>query len=306
MQPAAPLRRKDLAAVVMVVAIWGSNFAVMKVGLASFTPFQMGAGRFLFACVPLALLLPRPAVRTRWLIAFGLTQGVGQFGLLFVALQVGMSAALASVLMQTQAFFSALFGALLLREHVMTPLKVGMVFALAGLACFAANFRLAPGDASTTGVGLALTLGAAAMWALSNSVVRKAQADAGSFEPVSFVAWSSAVPVLPLLALSWCFDDTAAHANWLHVPWQGWLVLAFLGWLATDLAYGLWTALHKRYPARRVAPFSLGVPLVGLATGVTLLGERVAPLQWLGAALVLCALVSVLLGPWLAVRRRAA
>jgi O-acetylserine/cysteine efflux transporter len=288
--------RADLAALVAVVVIWGLNFVVMKVGLAYFTPFQLGAGRFVFAVLPLALFIRVPAVRRRWLLAFGLAQGVGQFGFLFVALHVGMTAALASVLMQTQVFFTAAFGVVLLRERIGTALKIGMGFAAAALACFALNAWRAHGAAGVTGWGLALTLASAAMWAASNIVVRKAQHESGGFEPLAFVVWSSAVAIVPFLLMSWCIDPPQAHANWLHAPWQGWAALAVLGWMATSLAYGLWTGLLKRFPASRVAPFSLGVPLIGLAAGILLLGEALAPLQWLGALLVFCALGFVLFG----------
>ncbi|MCG2591699.1 EamA family transporter [Ramlibacter sp. XY19] len=305
MQAAPQLKPRDILAILVVVLVWGMNFVVMKVGLASFTPFQMGAGRFVFAFLPLALLVPRPSVRARWVLAFGLTQGLGQFGFLFVALHVGMTAALASVLMQTQVFFTALLGVLLLHERIGGALKGGMACAALGLACFAANFALAPGSSAVTGWGLVLNLASAASWAASNIVVRKAQQEGSAFEPLSFVAWASAVPILPFLGLSWLLDPPAAQANWLHAPWQAWGALAILGWLATNLAYGLWTGLLKRFPASRVAPFSLGVPLIGLLAGILLLGERVTGLQWLGALLVFCALACVLVGPQLARRRPA-
>jgi O-acetylserine/cysteine efflux transporter len=295
--PPPQLKPRDILSILVVVVIWGMNFVVMKVGLASFTPFQMGAGRFLFAFLPLALLVPRPAVRARGVLAFGLTQGLGQFGFLFVALHVGMTAALASVLMQTQVFFTALLGVLLLHERIGGALKGGMAFAAAGLACFVVNIALAPGTSAVTGLGLVLNLASAASWAASNIVVRKAQQEGKAFDPLSFVAWASAVPILPFLALSALLDPPQAHANWLHAPWQAWLTLAILGWLATNLAYGLWTGLLKRFPASRVAPFSLGVPLIGLLAGIVLLGERIAALQWLGALLVFCALACVLVGP---------
>ena len=283
-----------------MVVIWGMNFVVMKIGLASVTPFQMGAGRYLFAFLPLAFLLRRPPAKVRWLLAFGLTQGVGQFGLLFVALQLGMTAALASVLLQTQVFFSALFGVTMLRERVHGALVGGMVFASAGLACFAATAWLTPSAASVTASSLLLTLGAASMWALSNIIVRAAQQDQADFDPLAFVVWCSGVPILPFVAMSWYFDPPAAQENWLRAPWSAWSALAFLGWVATDLGYGLWTRLLKRFPASRVAPFSLGVPLIGMAAGIVLLGEQVTPFQWLGALLVLCALGCVVTGPYLA------
>jgi O-acetylserine/cysteine efflux transporter len=291
-----PFRPVDLVAIVVVVVIWGLNFVVMKVGLAYFTPFQLGAGRFAFAFLPLALRIPIPRVRRRWLVAFGLAQGVGQFGFLFVALHAGMTAALASVLLQTQVFFTAALGVVLLGERIGGPLRVGFGFAAAGLACFAANATATQAGSGVGGAALGLTLASAAMWATSNIVVRKAQRESGGFHPVGFVVWSSAVAILPFLLMSWWLDPAQVQGNWAHAPWQGWLALAVLGWLATSLAYGLWTGLLKRYPASRVAPFSLGVPLIGLVAGIALLGEVVTPLQWAGAFLIFCALGCVLFG----------
>lgn len=296
-----PLEPRDLASILLVVVTWGVNFVVMKVGLHSLTPFQLGAGRYLFAFLPLAFFIRPPRVPVRWLLAFGLAQGVGQFGLLFVALHVGMSAALASVLVQTQVFFSALLGVTLLHERIAAPLKTGMVFAVAGLGCFAWQSSAAGGE--VTAWGLVLTLASAVMWAASNIVVRKVRQEASDFDPLAFVVWCSGVPILPFLALSGWFDPAAAHANWLQAPWSAWLAIAFLGWIATDLGYGLWTRLLQRFPASRVAPFSLGVPLIGLGAGILFLGERVAPLQWAGAALVSCALACVVSGALRPARR---
>ena len=108
--PAAALGPRDLLSALAVVVLWGLNFVVMKWGLRSFTPFQLGVMRYLFAALPLVLFVRPPRLHWRWVLMFGLMQGVGQFGFLFVGLKVGMTAALASVLMQTQVFFTALFG----------------------------------------------------------------------------------------------------------------------------------------------------------------------------------------------------
>lgn len=55
-------------------------------------------------------------------------------------------------------------------------------------------------------------------------------------------------------------------------------------------------ALLKRHPANRVAPFSLGVPVVGLAAGLLLLGENITSWQWAGIALVVAALACAMFG----------
>lgn len=299
----APLTGRDLAAALAVVVIWGLNFVAMKFALRHFTPFQLGAARYVFAALPLVLLLPRPRVAPHWLLAYGLTQGVGQFGFLFLALHVGMTAALASVLMQTQVFFTALLAFVLLHERLTRPQQGGLLLAALGLVAFAMNYAAPAGGAAvaTTALGFVLNLGAAAMWGASNIVARRVQQETGgAFDATAFVVWSSLVPIVPFIAASRAFDDAALRWQWTDAPWPAWAAVAYLGWVATITAYGLWTGLLKRHPANRVAPFSLAVPVVGITAGMLLLNESVTPWQWLGIALVVAALATVMLGPRLA------
>jgi O-acetylserine/cysteine efflux transporter len=298
------LSGRELLAALAIVVIWGVNFVFMKFGLRDFTAFQLGAGRYLLAVVPLVLVIRPPRLYWKWVVLYGLFQGVGQFGFLFTALMAGMTASLASVLMQTQVFFTALFGFVLLREKPGRPLQLGLLLAALGLACFGMNY-VAPGAAgATTALGFLLNLCSAAMWAASNIVARKAQQASGSFNALGFVVWASLVPIAPFVLLSLWFDPPASRWHWMDAAWSSWVAVAFLGWIATVAAYGMWTALLKRHPANRVAPFSLGVPVVGIAAGMLVLGETVSGWQWAGIVLVVAALACVLLGPSLALRLR--
>jgi O-acetylserine/cysteine efflux transporter len=272
----APLMGLDLLAALGVVVIWGLNFVAMKFSLRDFTPFQLGTFRYVFAVLPLLLFIKKPALSWRWLLPAGLAQ-LGQFGLLFVALQVGMTAALASVLMQTQVFFTTLLGIILLHERLSGPLRAGLVLAAAGLACFAVN--LGGGSGGITLLSLLLNLGAASMWAVSNIIV-----------------WMSLVPILPFAAMAWCFEPAATRWQWTHASFGAWAGVAYLGWFATVAAYAMWTWLLKRHAANRVAPFSLGVPVIGLAAGMLALGETVSAWQWAGSACVVMALAVVMFG----------
>ena len=185
-------------------------------------------------------------------------------------------------------------------ERVHRPLKVGLALAGAGLLAFGASYAQAGQRASIA--GFALCIGAAAMWALSNIVVRQAQRATPRFEVLPFMVWSSLIPILPFAAMSLVADGLEAQAIWARAHWHTWASAAYLGWFATMMGYALWTGLLQRHPANRVAPFSLGVPLIGVAAGMLLLGERIAPLQWLGTALLLAALASVMLGPLIRAR----
>jgi O-acetylserine/cysteine efflux transporter len=288
--------RRDLAAAFAVVLIWGTNFVAMKLALREFTPFQLGAARYVFAVLPLVLLVRPPRLAAKWLLLYGLTQGVGQFGLLFLSLRVGMSAALASVLLQAQVFFTALFGFALLREPVGPSLRRGLVLAALGLGCFAASYAGPRGAAQSSVIGFLLCLASSAMWSASNIVVRRAQRSTPQFEVVPFMAWSSLVPIVPFVLLSFVFDPAGTHWTWSGASWQAWASVAYLGWCATILAYALWTGLLKRYPANRVAPFSLAVPAIGVAVGMIVLGDRISPWQWAGTAFLCAALAMVVFG----------
>jgi O-acetylserine/cysteine efflux transporter len=290
-----PFVGRDLFAALGVVVIWGLNFVAMKYSLRDFTPFQLGTFRYIFAVLPLLLLVRRPKLSWRWLVPAGLAQ-FGQFGLLFVALQVGMTAALASVLMQTQVFFTTLLGVVLLHERLSGPLRVGLALAAIGLACFAANFIAGDATGGITLASLVLNLLAASMWAASNVIARRAQQAQPGYDPLQFVVWMSIVPILPFALMAWIFDPADSHWAWTHASAGAWLGVAYLGWFATVAAYALWTWLLKRHPANRVAPFSLGVPVIGLAAGMITLGERVTPWQWAGSACVVAALVVVMFG----------
>ncbi len=298
---------RDYLSALAVVVIWGLNFVFMKFALHDFTPFQLGAARYVFAVLPLILFIKRPQMDVKWLLMYGLFQGVGQFGFVFVALKVGMTAALASVLMQTQVFFTALFSLLLLGERPSRSLQIGLLLAAAGLTCFAMNY-IAPqagNTPATTLFGFIFCVAGASMWAASNMVVRKAQQSLTrdtSFDAVAFLVWSSVVPILPFIGLTLLFDAESTRWRWLAAPWSSWLSVAFLGWVATIIAYAMWTSLLKRHPANRVAPFSLGVPVVGITAGMLVLGEQITSWQWGGIALVVAALLTVMFGQRVAAR----
>ena len=292
MSQSSTFSNKEIAVALTVVVIWGLNFVAMKLSLREFTPMQLGAARYLFAAAPLLLLFKPQLVPWRVLATYGLLQGVGQFGLLFLALQLGMSASLASVLMQTQVFFTALLGWFLLRERL-TRTQIGSMFlALLGLLCFGMHF----GNPNAQGVdfsisGFVLTLCAAFMWGASSIAARKLQQKHPGYDALQFVMWSSIFPVIPFLALSYCMDGPQAFFRLTEVSAMAWVGAIYLGLLATVTAYGLWTWLLKRKPANQVAPIGLGVPVIGLLAGMGILGEslsgwQIAGIVWIGASLI--------------------
>ncbi|EXF44310.1 mtultidrug ABC transporter permease [Pseudomonas sp. BAY1663] len=282
---------RDLLLALVVIVVWGLNFVVIMVGLHDVPPMLLGALRFMLAAVPAVFFVKRPQVPLRWLLAYGLTISLGQFAFLFSAMKVGMPAGLASLVLQSQAFFTLFFAVLFLGEHLRRANLLGLLVAAAGLVLIGTQ-----ADRGMTLAGFVLTLGAASMWALGNIVTRKF----GKVNLVGLVVWGSLVPPLPFLALSlWLEGPTAIELALRGLGVDTLLVLVYLAFGATLLGYGLWSRLLSRYPASQVAPFSLLVPVVGLSSSALLLGERLGPLQLAGALLVMLGLVVNVWGGWL-------
>jgi O-acetylserine/cysteine efflux transporter len=280
------LSRGDWVRALLVITIWGLNFVVMKWGVATLTPLFLCALRFMAASLPF-LLFVRPPRNLRWgvVAAYGLVQGVGQFGLLLSAMKVGMPAGMASVVLQTQAFITMLMAAALLGEKPQRWQWLGLCIAIGGLVFIGAAHGSSPADMPL--LGFLLVVGAAAMWAGSNLLTRMA-AQQGHYDPVSFIVWSSLFPIVPLLLLAWWLEGGDTVLRQVQtIGWRELGVVAYLALLSTLVGYGLWTRLLQRYAASTVAPLSLLVPVVGLLSAMLLLGERPSLWQWLGTAGVL-------------------
>jgi O-acetylserine/cysteine efflux transporter len=274
------------------------NFVVIKVGLHGMPPMLLGALRFTLAAFPAVFFVRRPQLPLRWLLAYGLTISFGQFAFLFAAMYVGMPAGLASLVLQAQAFFTLGLASVFLHERFRVQNLVGLVAAAAGLAVIGLQ-----GGHTMTAAGFLLTLCAAASWALGNIVTKRL----AKVDLVGLVVWASLIPPLPFFALSYVFEGPQRIATaFSAISASSVFAVVYLAFVATLLGYSLWSQLLSRYPASQVAPFSLLVPIIGLASASLLLGEQLGPMQIAGAAFVMMGLVINVLGRWMVQRLEAA
>ena len=275
--------RRHVLLALLVVLVWGANFVVIHVGLDTFPPLLFVALRFA-AMAPIGLLVLRrgPGVPVRWVVAIGLFISAGQFGLLFVSLDRGMPAGLASLVLQVQVLFTIAIAVAVLGERPSRRQIAGAAVALGGLGVIAA------GRAEAVPLGaMALCLAAGASWAVGNVCTRVARPP----DPIALVMWSALVPPLPLIGLSFAFEGS--HRIWhalSHPQAGGVLALTYVIVLSTVFGYGAWTWLLARHAASRVAPFTLLVPVVGIAAAWVALGERPSTVELLGGLVVIAGL----------------
>lgn len=289
---------RDLSLAFATIVVWGLNFAVIKVGVAGVPPLLLGALRFLLAVFPAVFFLRPPKVPLRLYLAYGLLISVGQFSLLFTAIHVGMPTGLASLVLQSQAFFTLVLASWWLGERWGLHQLAGLALAGIGLVLIGASH-----GAQMPLLGFGLTVAAALAWA-SGNVVSRLVARHGPMNQLAFVVWAGLVPPLPFLGLSLWLEGPDAIGQALRgLTWESLAAVAYLAWAATLFGYGVWTYLLSRHPANKVAPFSLLVPVVGLSAGWVLFGEAMRPVHWAGGALLMLGLALNLWGqrlaPWL-------
>lgn len=292
MHSTLPLRHFLLA--LAVVAVWGTNFVVIKLALGHMPPLLFATLRFALAVLPAIFFLPRPAVPWRNLAAYGLLIGVGQFGLLFVALNGHISPGLASLVIQVQVFFTIALAMRLSGERLQRLQWLALALATGGIAIIVLHT-----DGGTTLLGLGLILLAAMSWAGGNIVSRKA----GRVNMVSYVVWSSAFAVPPLAVLCLATEGWDAVATGLRdANATTWAAVAWQAWGNSLFGYAAWGWLLARYPAATVTPMALLVPLFGMGSSALWLGESLPGWKLTAAALVMGGLALNLLWPHLRAR----
>lgn len=275
-----PVRHILLA--LLVVAIWGFNFVVIKLSVEALPPILAAALRFAAAALP-AVFFIRPPRAPFWLVVgFGLAFGFALYGFLNLSLAWGMSAGLSSLVLQTQAFFTMALAFALLGERPSRYQVTGALVAFAGIGVIAVE-RMA----ATALLPLGMTLLAALSWGVANVLTKKA----GRVNAVAFTVWGALVAPIPLLGLSLLVEGPAVIGAALSgFSWSDAGLIAFLAYPATLLGGAIWSWLLGRHPASVVAPFTLLVPITGLLSGYLVLGEVITPIEIGGAVLVIAGL----------------
>jgi O-acetylserine/cysteine efflux transporter len=274
---------------IAVMAVWGTNFVVIRIALDHLPPLTLALLRFVLAFFPLALFLPKPAARWSNLAAYGVLIGAGQFGVLFTAMRADITPGLASLVVQTQVFFTIFLAVRLGGERVGAHQIAGLLLAGGGLGLIAAY-----SNGSATPLGLALVLLAALSWACGNMVSRQASPT----NMLAYVVWASAFAAPPLLVFALLLEGPEAMLTgiraadaptWAAVLWQS------VG--NTMFGYAAWGWLLNRHPAATVAPMALMVPVFGMGASALFLGEPLQSWKLIAFALVMAGLALGMLWP---------
>jgi len=278
---------KDTVLVLVVILIWGANFTVIKVGLEEIPPVLFSALRFAIVALPAVFFIPFPKTSFWNVLGVGIFLGVIKFSLLFISMDVGVGAGLASLLLQSQVVFTIVLSVIIFKEEIKKHQMQGIVLAVIGFCLF-----FFTKEGSLTILGLVLILLAGFFWSISNLIMKRMK----KVDLLHFMVWASLIPPLPLAILSY-FTETSDPISLLQdTSMQLWMAVLYTGFISTLLAFAIWGHLLKTYTAATVTPFALLIPVVGMLTSRIFLNEHLGSLEIIGALIVMLGLFICVLG----------
>jgi O-acetylserine/cysteine efflux transporter len=282
------MKLSHLLLAILITAIWGINFSVIKSGLSSVDPFILAGIRFTLCALPALFFIKKPDVPWRYIIGYGLVFGIGLWGLVNLGIKAGLSAGIASLLLQFSAFFTILLGSVVFKESLTRYQIAGFALACTGLLSIVFIT-----DGSVTFSGTLLVLAGAIAWSIANIIIKRS----ATKQIFAFLVWSSAFSPLPLFLLDWLVNGSNGYTALVsHVDYRAVLSILFQVYPNTLFGYWVWNSLLKQYPISTVAPLSLLVPVFGILGSMAIFGEAISSLKILALLLIISGLVVGLYG----------
>ena len=280
------MKGRDLLLIMVVMAIWGLNFSMIKLGVTEMDPLLIAAARFFCATFPIIFFIRRPNVPWRYLLGYGLVFGTGIWGMASSSITFGLSSGMASVLLQLDVLTTVLVGVLFYKEIISTRMWLGMTIALAGLLV-----SIMYTNSNVTLAGTIFILISAVCWPLAGVIVRQS----GSRSAFAFTIWGMLFAPLPLIGLSVLLNGVEileiTYRQWNS---NAWLSVLFQAYPTTLFGYWVWNKMLLRYPMSQMAPLTLLVSVFALVSGYFIYGEQLSSAQWISCAAFLVGIGLVL------------
>lgn len=273
------MRARHLLAVIAIMALFGSAYAVGKLGVGHFPPFAFAAMRS--AILALALLpvwrLRTPA-RGQWgaLLGFCAAMGVGVYAGMYTALALSDVVSPIVIGMQLSVPFAVILGSVVLGE-VVRPVTWGAI-----LAAFAGVCVIAFEPALLHNLP---ALGVTALSALSYAAATLCARSLPSVSPFTLNGWMALTAIAPLALLSLAFETGQWEAIATAEPTH-WAVLLHSALVVSLVGHVGMFSLYRHYPVASVIPYYVLMPVFGVAFSLVLFGEVPSMQTLVGGAIV--------------------
>jgi len=291
--PAQHITAAALVPVAVLALVWGCNWPILKMGVSEIAPLTFRALTLPFAALGMlaAARLSGDSIRVArplWgrVCLLALCNITGWNGLLLFGVQQ-LPAGRSAILAFTMPVWTVLFSLALLSEPLAKRKILGMALGMLGLGVLLGDDIR---HLQRTPTAALLIIGASLAWALGTVLLRKWK------PPIpqnALTGWMMLLGWAPLAVIAPFFATGPLSAP----SATGWFALVYNMFLAGTLAHWAWYTLARTLPVAVSSMSSLPVPIVGVFSGMVLLGERPGPGEWVALALVVAAMLAVLWVP---------
>ena len=277
------MTNKDFIIAILITFMWGVNFSFIKLGLASLDPFMLAGLRFFLCAIPLVFFIKKPDVKFIYIVSYGLFFGVGLWGILYLGMHFGISAGVASIVLQLGVFFTVILSYFILKEKIDIYNKIGFILALSGILLV---FLVT--DGTVTLLGMLFVILSAVSWAILNIIIKKANTK----DVFAFLIWSTLFPPIPLFLLAYFMQGDIVFINFFeNIDTNAIISISFQVYPTTILGYWVWNSLLTKYPVSIVSPLSLLIPIFGLLGSFVLFNEEIGIYKIVASLIILLGLV---------------
>jgi drug/metabolite transporter (DMT)-like permease len=288
--------KKDTSAylyLTSVVFLWGSSFAVSKIGLAEMTPLNLAGFRFIFASLVFGLILlmqksGRSIGRADILpmAAMGFISITSYFFIQYTGLLYTTSIN-ASLILATAPLWTTVFAVLTRQERVNAKAVAGILLAAVGVSLVISRGEFLRLFSSSTVVGDLLLLSNAFAVAVFNLYGKKILQKHSPFKAMAYIHIFGTLMLLPFVLISNPLNPVTLTAQLTGVSLPTVAAVSYLALLCSVYGYYMWYRGIAAIGAVRTAAFQYFNPLVAFFLGILLLQETVTSFVLLGGIMVI-------------------
>lgn len=275
------------ALLLLMVLIWGANFSVSKVALASVPPLAFNALRFPCAAIAVFVVLrlrgpiPWPAPQDYSRILVVALLGNVLYQQFFIFGLDSTNAGIASVLLAGSPILTALLSAAVGHERVGQRTWMGVFATFVGILLVVQQGGGMADAGSTTTTGALLMVAASASWAMFTVGARPLLVRYG---PTAMTAWTLWVGTAFLVIIGLRQVIALPEGTLTPAVWAG---VLYAGALSIGISYLIWYHAVNIIGNTRTATFSNAVPAVGLLVAWIWLGEVPTAGELVGSAIII-------------------
>jgi len=271
------MKLHHIALTIFICIIWGLNFVIGKNAVMYFPTFFMLAVRLTLVGIILLPFIKKPEVPFKDLVQIAVIFTVLHFGAMFLALEKGLDSSVAVVVDQMRVPFAVALGYFLLNEKVGRKAVLGIAIAITGTFVIVGTPNVVENYPAFW-----MLIFSAASWAVYNIKIKNMR----EIDPISFIGWMSIIGAPMLYIISFIYEGNNFHLL-VDAPIDAYASLLYIAFAATIFAHGIWYYLLKRYDVGKIVPYSLLVPVFGIAAGVIFANEQLTVNVIIGAFLTI-------------------